>query len=339
MVFKRCPLRGLVPVLGPVILTAACTAQAPTGAPAAAQPASPSVPGQPGTKWTDQQLQSAVAPVRAGRKLTPASWPNRAKVAVCLSFDVDNESFTLARGTTAPAVLSAGEFGAMAGLPRVLDVLDRNQIAASFYIPAVSAMLHPQMVQEIVKRGHHEVGVHGWIHENLPELNDAAEEERMMNQAIDYLTKVTGARPVGYRAPSWAFSKYTMGLIRKAGFTYDSSLMAMDEPYELMADGQPTGLIELPVEWILDDAPYFGSAGSLPSPDLIFRVYKDEFDRAYQEGTMLMLTMHPHVIGHRSRIVHLENLITYMKTRPDVWFATAAQIASAVKGAGEGSTR
>ena len=130
MVFKRCPLRGLVSVLGPVILTAACTAQAPTGVPAAAQPASPSVPGQPGTKWTDQQLQSAVAPVRAGRKLTPASWPNRAKVAVCLSFDVDNESFTLARGTTAPAVLSAGEFGAMAGLPRVLDVLDRNQIAA-----------------------------------------------------------------------------------------------------------------------------------------------------------------------------------------------------------------
>ena len=82
-----------------------------------------------------------------------------------------------------------------------------------------------------------------------------------------------------------------------------------------------------------------GRLGSLPSPDLIFRVYKDEFDRAYQEGTMLMLTMHPHVIGHRSRIVHLENLIAYMKTRPDVWFATAAQIASAVKGAGEGSTR
>ena len=129
MVFKRCHLHGLVPVLGPVILTAACTAQAPTGAPAAAQPASPSVPAQPGIKWTDQQLQSAVAPVRAGRKLTPASWPNRAKIAVCLSFDVDNESFTLARGITAPAVLSAGEFGAMAGLPRVLDVLDRNQIA------------------------------------------------------------------------------------------------------------------------------------------------------------------------------------------------------------------
>jgi peptidoglycan/xylan/chitin deacetylase (PgdA/CDA1 family) len=150
---------------------------------------------------------------------------------------------------------------------------------------------------------------------------------------------VTGARPIGYRAPSWAFSKHTMGLIRKAGFTYDSSLMAMDEPYELLSDGQPTGLIELPVEWILDDAPYFGSAGSLPSPELIFRVYKDEFDRAYQDGTMLMLTMHPHVIGHRSRIVHLETLIAYMKTKPDVWFATAAQIAAAVKGAGENSTR
>ena len=316
-----------------------CTSQTPTAAPPAGAPAAglaqppPPGPGQPGTKWTEEQLQRAVAPVRAGRKLTPASWPGGTKVAVCLSFDVDNESFTLARGNTAPVVLSAGEFGAIIGLPRVLDLLGRHEIPASFYIPAVSAMLHPQMIKDIVKSGRHEVGVHGWIHENLLELNDAAEEERLLTQAIDYLTKATGTKPVGYRAPSWAFSQYTMGLIRKAGFTYDSSLMAMDEPYELMSDGQATGLIELPVDWILDDAPYFGSSGSLPSPELIFQAYKDEFDLAYQEGTMFMLTMHPHVIGHRSRIVHLERLIAYMKSKPGVWFATAAQIAGAVKGA------
>jgi len=290
--------------------------------------------GQPGTKWNEERLHAAVAPVRAGRALTPRSWPNGARVAVCLSFDVDNESFTLARGDTTPVTLSAGEYGAMNGLPRVLETLDRHGIAGSFYIPAVSALLHPRMIEDIRKPGRHEIGVHGWIHENLPELNDAAEEERLLNQAIDYLTKASGKRPVGYRAPSWAFSQHTLGLIRKAGFLYDSSLMAMDEPYEIVSNGQPTGLIELPVEWILDDAPYFGRAGSLPSPEAIFSVYRDEFDVAYAEGTMMMLTMHPHVIGHRSRIVHLDKLIGYMKSKPGVWFATAEDIARAVRPGG-----
>jgi peptidoglycan/xylan/chitin deacetylase (PgdA/CDA1 family) len=253
-------------------------------------------------------------------------------VAVCLTFDVDNESFTLLRGDTSPVTLSAGEYGATQGLRRVLEALDRHGIAGSFYIPAVSAMLHPEMIEEIRKRRRHEIGVHGWIHENLPELNDAAEEERLLNQAIDYLTKAAGRRPVGYRAPSWAFSQHTLGLIMKAGFLYDSSMMANDEPYELVSNGQPTGLIELPVEWILDDAPYFGRTGALPSPAAIFDVYRDEFDRAYEEGTMFMLTMHPHVIGHRSRIVHLEKLVAYMKAKPGVWFATAEEIAKASKG-------
>ena len=146
-----------------------------------------------------------------------------------------------------------------------------------------------------------------------------------------YFEKTTGKRPVGYRAPGWAMSQYTLGLVRKAGLLYDSSMMGMDEPYEINANGQPTGLIELPVEWILDDAPYFSRTGSLPSPELIFKSYQDEFDVAYREGTMLMLTMHPYVSGHRSRIIHLDKLLTYMKSKPGVWFATAEQIADYVK--------
>jgi peptidoglycan/xylan/chitin deacetylase (PgdA/CDA1 family) len=323
-------------LLGAAALAAAAAcSSSPEGAAAQApnaQPPASQGPGQPGITWSEERLKAAAAPVRAGRVLTPRPWPNGARVAVCLSFDVDNESFTLLRGDTAPVTLSAGEYGAMKGLPRVLEALDRHGIAGSFYIPAVSAQLHPNMVEEIKKRGRHEIGVHGWIHENLVELNDAAEEERLLTQAIDYITKVSGKRPVGYRAPSWAFSQHTLGLIRKAGFLYDSSLMAMDEPYEIISNGQPTGLIELPVEWILDDAPYFGRAGSFPSPAAIFDVYRDEFDRAYQEGTMMMLTMHPHVIGHRSRIVHLEKLIAYMKSKPGVWFATAEEIARAARG-------
>lgn len=305
---------------------AAPTTQAATSI---AQPTAPRA--QPGTKWTEDQLRQAVAPVRAGRKLTPKRWPSGARVAVCVSFDIDNESPTLAQGITLPVPLSEGEYGATEGLPRILALLDQQNIPASFYMPGVSAMLAPQMIPEIMKSGRHEIGVHGWIHENLPDLNDAVEEERLLNQVIDYVTKATGKRPVGNRAPSWAFSQHTMGLLRKAGFEYDSSLMAMDEPYELVSNGQPTGMVELPVEWIQDDGLYFGRTGTLPSPELVFQIYREEFDRAYQDGTMLMLTLHPQTSGHRSRIVHLEKLISYMKSKPGIWFATAKQIADYVK--------
>src|SRR6185503_12650410 len=99
---------------------------------------------QPGTKWSEEQLRQAVAPARVGRKLTPKSWPNNARVAVCLSFDVDNESYLLARGEKSPTTLSAADFGAQTGLPRILELLDRHQVPASFFIPAVSAVIHPE---------------------------------------------------------------------------------------------------------------------------------------------------------------------------------------------------
>jgi len=121
----------------------------------------------------------------------------------------------------------------------------------------LSAALHPQMIQDIVRRSRHEIGVHGWMHENLPTIGDAAKEEQLLTQSIDYLTKAVGKRPVGFRAPSWAFSWNTLDQIRKAGFLYDSSFMAMDEPYELIENGQQTGMIELPINWIADDYPYY----------------------------------------------------------------------------------
>jgi peptidoglycan/xylan/chitin deacetylase (PgdA/CDA1 family) len=293
-------------------------------------PAEAQSSGRP-INWTEQQIVRSVANVRAGPKLTPLQWPNNARVAVCISFDVDNETLSLSRGLTEPRALSAGEFGATKGLQRVLDILDRHDIPASFFMPAVSAMLHPQMIQDIVKRNRHEIGVHGWIHENALKIDSAAEEERLLGQSIDYLTKAVGKRPVGFRAPSWAFSQHTIGLIGKAGFLYDSSLAAMDEPYELYSDGRPTGLVELPVDWALDDVPYFGLGGTLPSADLVFKIYQDDFDIAYKEGTMFMLTLHPHVVGRRSRIEQLDRLIAYMRSKNDVWFATGEQIANHVK--------
>ena len=286
---------------------------------------------QPGTKWSDEQLRRAVAPARVGKKLKPRSWPNHAKVAVCLSFDVDNESYLLARGETSPTTLSAADFGAETGLPRILALLDRYQIPASFFIPAVSAILHPEMIPAILESGRHEIGVHGWIHEYLPALGSASEEDRLLTQAIEYLTKASGKPPVGYRAPAWAFSEYTIGLLQKHGFLYDSSLSAMDEPYELLSNGQSTGIVELAIDWTLTETPYLGRGGTMPSPELLYQLYKDEFDGAYKDGTMFVLTLHPHVTGHRAPMRHLEQFITYMKSKPGVWFATGEQIAKYLK--------
>jgi peptidoglycan/xylan/chitin deacetylase (PgdA/CDA1 family) len=300
---------------------------------AAAQQQNP--PAQPGTRWTEEQLRRAVAPARVGQKLTPKSWPGNARVAVCLSFDVDNESYLLARGETSPTSLSAADFGAESGLPRILQLFDRYQVPASFFIPAVSALLHPEMIPAILKSGRHEIGVHGWIHESLVGLDGESEEERLLNQAIDYLTTATGKRPVGYRAPAWAFSKYTVGLLRKSGFLYDSSLQAMDEPYELVSNGEPTGIVELAIDWTLTETPYLGRGGTMPSPELLFQLYKEEFDGAYEQHTMFVLTLHPHVSGHRAPLHHLDQLIAYMKSKPGVWFATGEQIARYVKEAGQ----
>ncbi len=288
---------------------------------------------QAGTRWTEEQLKAAVAGSRAGRKLTPKVWPNNSRVAVCLSFDVDNESYLLASGTTSPTTLSAADFGAQEGLPRILALLDKYQIPASFFIPAVSALLHPEQIPAIMKSGRHEIGVHGWIHENPPALQPG-EEERLLNQAIDYITKATGKRPVGYRAPSWAFSENTLGLLKKNDFFYDSSLQAMDEPYEIVANGQPNGMVELGIDWTLTESPYLGRTGTMPLPENVFKLFRDEFDGAYDLRTMFVLTLHPHISGHRAPMKYLEELIVHMKSKPGVWFATCEQIARYAKDRG-----
>jgi len=285
---------------------------------------------QPGTKWTEGQMREVIDVARVGRKLTPKSWPNGSRVAVCLSFDTDTEAPLLRDGTTSPTTISASDFGAEAGVPRILRMLDRYQVPATFFMTAVDAMLHPDMLSAIQKSGRHEIGVHGWIHEFPPRL-DPGEEERLLDQAIEYLTKATGKRPVGYRAPSWAFSGVTLDLIQKKGFLYDSSLQALDEPYEIVSRGKPTGIVELAIDWTLTETPYLGQNGRMPSPTLLYQLYKEEFDGAYEERTMFVLTLHPYLSGHRAPMRHLEQFVTYMKSKPGVWFATAADIAKYVK--------
>jgi peptidoglycan/xylan/chitin deacetylase (PgdA/CDA1 family) len=270
--------------------------------------------------------------VRAGRDLNPDGWPDGARVAVLFSFDVDNETVQgLRDGTVSVGPLSQGQYGSRVALPRVVDLMDREQVPASFFFPAWSLKLAPEQADVIQASGMHEIAVHGWIHERNTSL-DAATEERLLRQAVDALTEITGTAPVGYRAPSWNFSPNTLDIVRRMGFLYESSLMADDRPYELVQDGQPTGVVELPVEWILDDAPLFNPQGTRYSPPReVMQVWIDEFDRAWEEGTMFLLTMHPHITGHRSRIVALEGLIAHIKAKGDVWFGTHEQAARYVR--------
>lgn len=307
-------------IAGPVLMRAQRGQQ--TARPSRIQPIT--------TNSTEEEIRQIAGVVRAGRKMTPKAWPNGARVAVCFSFDIDNESLSTARPLPVP--MSNGEYGATTGLPRILEMLDRQQVPASFFIPAMSLILHPEMLSAIQKNKMHEIGVHGWVHESLTSVASAEEEQRLLTQSIDYMTKALGKRPIGYRAPSWIYTPDTLGQVLRAGFQYDSSMMAMDEPYELVSNGKPTGMVELPINWILDDYPYYGenADGHLPSPDAVYQIYKEEFDVAYKERTMFILTAHPHISGHGSRVAELDKLITYMKTKPGVWFGNLEQIAKYV---------
>lgn len=288
-------------------------------------------PVKQGWEWSTDTVMRVVHAVRAGRSLQPKRWPNGARVAVALSFDVDNETPNLRFGQPTIGELSQGQYGSRVGLPRVLALLDRHAIPASFFIPAMSLMIDRSQVGLIKKSGRHEFAVHGWIHE-MNTAVPADVERRLVQQALDTLAALTGSRPVGYRAPSWNFSAATMSIVKDLGFTYESSLMADERPYELMQNGVATGVVELPVEWILDDAPLFSPRGNnYASPRDVAQVWIDEFDRAYEEGTMFLLTMHPHISGHRSRIKALELLIAHMKRKPGVWYATHRSVAEYAK--------
>jgi peptidoglycan/xylan/chitin deacetylase (PgdA/CDA1 family) len=285
-------------------------------------------------QWPEETWRGVVGKVRAGRSLKPARWKDGARVAVALSFDSDHESGTLREGEASPGKLSQGQYGSRQGIPRILALLERHRIPASFFVPAVIAMLYPDEQRRVVDAGH-EIGIHGWIHERNSVLPVASERD-LQKRAADTLERIAGVRPVGIRTPSWDFSAHTLAISREMGLRYDSSLMADDDPYELLEDGQPTGMVELPVEWIRDDAIYFNmdrfsALRPYTPPSAVLEIFTAEFDGAYAEGGLFLLTMHPHIIGHRSRIALLERLIEHMRGHAGVWFATHADIARYVQ--------
>lgn len=282
-------------------------------------------------QWDEAVWRGKVDKVRAGRSLKPKSWKNGARCAVALSFDSDHESNELRDGGESIGRMSQGQYGNRVGIPRILKTLSDNDIKATFFVPAVVALLHPDEQRRVIAEGH-EIGLHGWIHELNTKVPPEAERD-LHFRAADTLEKITGVRPVGMRTPSWDFSSVTLKIQRELGLLYNSSLMADDDPYEIVEEGVPTGIVELPVEWIRDDAVYFNmnrftALRPYTPPTAVLDIFRREFDRAYEEGGLFLLTMHPHVIGYRSRISILEELIRHIRTHDDVWFASHADIAA-----------
>ncbi len=281
-------------------------------------------------QWPEEEWRRRVSQVRAGRSLKPVSWPGGARCAVALSFDSDHDTNELRDGGTSIGRMSWGQYGTRVGVPRILDILKAEDIQASFFVPAVAAKLYPDEQRRVIAEGH-EIGLHGWIHELNSVLPEEIERDLHL-RASDALEQITGIRPVGMRTPSWDFSPATLKIQREMGLIYDSSLMADDDPYELLENGEPTGIVELPVEWIRDDAPYFNmnrhqALRPYTPPPAVLDIFIREFDRAHAEGGLFLLTMHPHVITYRSRTFILEELIRHIKTRGDAWFATHADVA------------
>jgi peptidoglycan/xylan/chitin deacetylase (PgdA/CDA1 family) len=285
-------------------------------------------------QWPEEHWRKLVNQVRAGRTLRPKTWKNGARCAFAISFDSDHETNELREGGKSIGRMAWGQYGPRVGVPRILKMLKRYDVPATFYGPAVAALLHPDEQRQVIAEGH-EIGIHSWIHELNSVLSYEAESD-IMHRAADTLEKITKVRPVGARTASWDFSPHTLRITKEMGLLYDSSLMADEDCYELLLDGEPTGVVELPVEWVRDDAVYFmmhrfQSLRPQMPPEAVFDIFRREFDMAYEEGGICQITTHPHIIGYRSRIWIIEELIRHAKSRPGVWFATHADVAAYAK--------
>ena len=258
-------------------------------------------------------------------------WPGNTKCVVMLSFDLDGVSAVLSRDPEAaarPTVMSRAEFGPKVGVFRILDLLERYDIPASFFIPGYVAERNEETVREIARRGH-EVGHHGYMHEPPASL-EPVEEAQVLDKGIEILEGITGERPLGYRAPSWDLTQHSLGFLAERGFVFDSSLMDHDAPH--FVDTPRGRLVEIPVDWALDDAHYYAfhrGAGSMNTPEDVYKAWEWEFDGAYQYGSAFILTMHPQVTGRLAKMMVLERLVNYIQAHADVEFMRCIDVARA----------
>ncbi|MEM9431929.1 MAG: polysaccharide deacetylase [Pseudomonadota bacterium] len=265
----------------------------------------------------------------------PVPWPNGAKVAVAITFDMDADSLIHIekgpRGRAHLSTVSMLRYGPEIALPRILEGYRRRGLRQTFFIPAWCIEQHPKTVEAILADGH-EIGFHGYIHE-APNALPPEEERYWMQRSIEVIERFTGQRPRGNRSPLYNMSEETPGFLAAEGFLYDSSLMGDDVPYVL---APPEGeLVELPVSWATDDWPPYVHSIDLDymfqvmAPDRAMEVFMAEFEAMRRAGGGLWIGVwHPFVSGRLSRWQRIERMIDEMAATGEVWFATLEEIAA-----------
>lgn len=258
-------------------------------------------------------------------------WPNNKRMAVCLSWDLDGESAAYLRypeqTSKMLSELHQRSYGPTIGMVKILNLLDKYQLPGTFYIPAYTAAVHREITQEIYRKGH-AVGLHGYIHESLDDLTEDKEEEILL-KSIEIFKDILGFQPNIYRSPSWELNRWTPDLLTKHGVLSDSSLMDDEIPYELLTE--KGSIIEIPIQWILDDAEYWGHTRNsrhkiIADPDTVFKIWSREFDGYYDSGGCFTLTLHPYISGRSVYMQTVEKLIKYMRQFPNIWWTDIEQM-------------
>jgi peptidoglycan/xylan/chitin deacetylase (PgdA/CDA1 family) len=259
-------------------------------------------------------------------------------------------------GEDSPDDISRGMFAGEVGTPRLLDLFAKNDLTTTWFVPGHSVETFPDQFRRIVDEGH-EIGVHGYSHEN-PIAMTRAQEEQVLDRAIELIERVTKRRPTGYVAPWWEFSTVTNELLLERGIKYDHSLMHNDfTPYRVrvgdswtkidysassadewmkpLVRGEETELIEIPANWYLDDLPPMMFIKSSPNshgfvnPRHLEEIWRDQFDWVYREMdyAAFTLTIHPDVSGRPQVLLMLERLLEHINGHDGVRWVTFDQIA------------
>jgi peptidoglycan-N-acetylglucosamine deacetylase len=254
-------------------------------------------------------------------------WPRDARGACAFTFDVDAETLWMARGVHEPVTLSQGRFGVLEALPRILALLRAAEIRASFFVPAWVAARYPDAIRAVAADGH-ELGCHGDEHERVTDLPPGREHE-ILKKSLEVLTPLAGRRPIGYRAPAWQLSAETLPLLVAEGFDYSSNMMDRLVPY-LHPPVNGRALVEIPVSWVLDDAPFFLFSGqrSMQAPGPVLQSWLTEFEGITAAHGITNFTFHPQLIGRPSRLACLRELIDHVRHTPRIWIATLAEISA-----------